>query len=169
MSKIIVIITFIVVGILLTIVRLLRNQQQQNTVSKLIKSIKENPETINKILSELTSVYYTKTIDESFRISELLTTLYKVQVVGTSKVEFIHNINENEVLLITTCTDNDYDIGIDGRHGDAKKVFNINYLLKYKPDTQDLILYSNLQRDNYQKNLRLTFADKLLSKSSANN
>lgn len=155
------IIAFIIERILLTIVRLLKNKQHQYTVNKLIKSIKENPETINKILSELTSVYYTKTIDETFNVSELLTTLYKVQVVGTNKVEFIHNLNENEVLIITTCTDNDYDIGIDGSHRDATKVFNINYFLQYKPETKELLLYSNLQRDNYQKNLRLTFADKL--------
>lgn len=165
MFKIYIIITFVVVGIIISIIRFLKNQQQQNYVSNLLKSIKDNPETINKIISELSSVYYTKTIDESFKVSELLTTLYEVQVVGTSKVEFIQKLSENEVLLITTCTDNDYDIGFDGRHGDAKKVFNINYLLKYKPDTQELILYSNLLRDNYQKNLRLTFADKLLRKS----
>ncbi len=158
--KLILIIIFGIVGTLIYIVIKLNNSYMKNKGKRLVKKLNSDAKFVHDFSQEMEFMY--AKCDASLITSE--SKLFKTQSefsLDMHKVILTKKLNTGEYLLVTSCTDKDYDFTIGGKMGDVDKVYQLNYLLKIGRSDNIAKIYSNLFSEKRDKELRENFSKEL--------
>jgi hypothetical protein len=160
-GKIIIVIVMIIAGIVYTIRRKVKNRQQAKSADEIISLIRSNETHLKTLTNELVEQYDYRSCPEGFTFDKFITKIKTAASVENTQLNYIHALSSNSALLITTCTDTDYDVKMSGSMGAVKRVLNINYIIEFDKNKGRLMVYSDMERDGNVKGLKFTFANNL--------
>ncbi|MFI5204412.1 MAG: hypothetical protein ACHQF2_07935 [Flavobacteriales bacterium] len=152
-------VVFIIAGIYLVIKRSFKNKAQAAKSQSLMKAIATDPASIGKLKSELFTLYSNHPYPENFDLSRFFSFIEAGTTIDRFKIDSLHKLDD-EWMVITTCTDKDYDVSI-GHFGDATKVYNLNFRIKINAQKKLIEVFSNYQNNNTLKGLCARFGSKL--------
>lgn len=150
----------IVLGLVFGIRRLIKNSKQEYRSRKILKIMDESEEVVEAIANELDEKYFYISVNEHFDFQDYVKDISSKKTVGVSTIDFVREVDENTVILSTTCSTENIELKLTGKFGEVKKVFNILYSLKYHKEMKQVAIYSIYTPDGFQKGLRLSFAMK---------
>ncbi len=162
MSKIVFYLIFMILGILYTIYRLIRNFNSKVSTNKLIKKIDENPEYANTISESLDCLYTKLPIDDFPDFFNKLSKLPKNLKLHKFHILRIQKINNLSFLLITVCSDTDYNINAMGKLDHIEDIYQMNFLIFRNNLKMQFEFKSELYNDLNEKNLKSTFQSELM-------
>ena len=116
------------------------------------------------VVQDLRKKYNSLTPPETFNLSELVASFQSDNLVGKSRIDHVEKLTDDKYLLVTTCLDDDYDVGFFGGMRDTKRTYNINYALEFDKSENQLHISSDYHRGGDLKALRMSFGRKLIDR-----
>jgi len=160
---VIVAICLVIVGIFMFIIRQIDQFRSKKSVNKLIEKLKSNPAYSKEVSEDLIwlikSVYY-----EDNDIYREVDNIKIDEEIGNNKILFKQSLFDNKYLLITSYTDNDFDLTVSGNMGNVKKEYLYNYILQIDSANKKIMVFSDTFSDRDEKHYKKNFADFILDK-----
>lgn len=161
MAKGILIVVLVLFGIGYAIKRVLNNHKQKNKSRILAEKLTQDPGMAMEIAKSLNEPYGSYPYSENFNLDEIMRMLDQKKQLSNYKIDYVWKFKTGHYLVVTTCMDSDFDIGLSGSMRDVKKTFNVNFVIQKIEDKKQIRVNSEYERDGLQRSVRNAFARKL--------
>jgi hypothetical protein len=136
----------------------IRKTRSQNFLDKVDKS----PAFRDKLRENCNFFYKKMNIEESPDLFDLIMRIPENQRLNKYLLIKAYRMDDNQILYITTCTDNDFKVSKFGTRSDLVVVYKFNFLIKKNLKKSQYEFYSSDFGDLNQKNLIMDFKDELM-------
>jgi hypothetical protein len=147
---------FITIGLIAYLYFKLSNLHSKNSGKKVLKKCKEDFEYAKRLSESLNLLLHKKDLNEH-SFSEKITLLQENFQLGNNRILLSKRIDTNNYLLVTYCSDLDYNIALNGKAGDVNRLYHFNYRIHIDGGKQLLKGYSDGSVEKIQETLKENF------------
>jgi hypothetical protein len=151
----------LIFAIVYTVIRVTKNKSQKNRSQKTIDQINSSLNYAQQLADELSEPYGSQLCPENFRFNDLVRTIGNNGFLENYRIDLVHRLSNDKFIIVTTCSDSDFDIQLTGKIGNVNKTYNINFLICFDYNKRQINISSDYERDGHLRGLRHSFARKL--------
>jgi hypothetical protein len=143
-------------GLILAFVRFLRNRHSGTTLKRTLNYLDANPMNSWKLAEKL-DCFIGRTDEQPDLIRATIQQLRTYPRVGKYEIHRIIEVQKDYYLFVTTCTDQDFGLGVGGL-GTIKEVFQTNFALRIGKVSGQREMYAHQYTNREEERLLKEFA-----------
>jgi hypothetical protein len=137
-------------GLLFVLFRWIHFQINRRMHENIIQTIQKNA-AMAKVYSDTLDLPYGSVKYDSGHFHQVMTRIRNTQSIGPYQIAYIHPLNQDEILIFTTLSFVDFDIGITGSPEDTAKKAHHNFLVTNEPELSQAKVFSTLYTNTTEK------------------
>jgi hypothetical protein len=152
---------FMIIGLVISIRRFLRNSTSKKRGSQLVDLVENNPEMAEELALELQNVYVTFPNDNR-PLRQVLEPIVEKSQLGKFIILKKIELKSKDFLIISLCYHENFDMGMNGQLANKNDVTQYNFTVRDKGETNVIEVCSEYFFDLNDKFLRKEFGDNLV-------